>query len=195
MQTTRPPTHRLRFSPPSPAAFGLSVTDHQEALQELLYYLSVPPEQLYGPRPSRADRRPEAALMRAVLADALGCFQQGLVYQGRRVQRLAREAEEWLFSDDAGWSEAGASMRVGSPSIPVRRRTNSPSSRKVSNTDPNSSVIEESSEANLSRAEQRIFSRTVGRQFGKCRKFGSSFQAQRKFFNSLQMAFLLHYEE
>ena len=41
--------------------------------------------------------------MRAVLADALGCFQKGFVRQGRRVQRLAREAEEWLFSDDARW--------------------------------------------------------------------------------------------
>jgi hypothetical protein len=41
--------------------------------------------------------------MRAVLADALECFQKGLVYQGRRVQRLALEAEEWLFSDDARW--------------------------------------------------------------------------------------------
>jgi MOSC domain-containing protein YiiM len=78
---------------------------------------------------------------------------------------------------------------VGRPSIPVRRRTNSPSSRKVSNTDPNSSVVEESSEANSSCTEHRSFSRTVCRQFGKCRKFGSSFQAQRKFFNSLQMAF------
>jgi hypothetical protein len=103
MQTTRPPTHRLRFSPSPPAARGLSVTDHQEALHELLSYISVPPEQFYGPRPSLADGRPEAALMRAVLADALGCFQKGLVYQGRRVQRLAREAEEWLFSDDARW--------------------------------------------------------------------------------------------
>ena len=103
MLITRPPTHRPRFSPPPPAAFGLSVTDHQEALHELLTYISVPPEQFYGPRPSLADGRPEAALMRAVLAEALGCFQKGLVYQGRRVQRLAREAEEWLFSDDARW--------------------------------------------------------------------------------------------
>lgn len=103
MQTTRPPTHRLRFSPPSPTAFGLSVADHQETLQELLSYLSVPPEQFYGSRPSLADGRPEAALMRAVLADALGCFQKGLVHQGRRVQRIAREAEEWLFSDDSRW--------------------------------------------------------------------------------------------
>ena len=93
MQTTRPPTHRLRFSPPQPAARGLSMTDHQEALQELLSYISVPPEQFYGPRPSLADGRPEAALMRAVLADALGCFHKGVVHPGRRVQRLAREAE------------------------------------------------------------------------------------------------------
>lgn len=103
MQSTRPPTHRLRFSPPSPTAFGLSVADPQETLQELLSYISVPPEQFYGSRLSLAAGSPEAALMRAVLADALGCFQKGLVSQGRRVQRIAREAEEWLFSDDARW--------------------------------------------------------------------------------------------
>ena len=103
MQTTHHPTHRPRFFPPQRAALGPSVTDHQEALHELLSYISVPPEQFYGPRPSLASGRPEAELMRAVLADALGCFQKGFVRQGRRVQRLAREAEEWLFSDDARW--------------------------------------------------------------------------------------------
>jgi hypothetical protein len=41
--------------------------------------------------------------MREVLADALFCFQKGLVRQRRRVQQLARDAEEWLFSDDARW--------------------------------------------------------------------------------------------
>jgi len=79
------------------------VTDHQEALHELFSYISVPPEQFYGLRPSLADGRPEAALMRAVLEDALLCFHKGLVRQGRRVQRLAREAEAWLCSDDARW--------------------------------------------------------------------------------------------
>ena len=108
--TTRPPTHRLRFSPPQQAAFGRSVTDHQEALHELLSYIGVPPEQFYGPRPSLASGRPEAGLMRAVLADALGCFHKGLVHQGRRVQRLAREAEEWLFSDDARWAVSFVSI-------------------------------------------------------------------------------------
>src|SRR5262245_27718734 len=94
MHTTRPPTHCPRFFPSPPA--GLSVTDHQEALHELLSYVSVPPEQFYGPGPSPAGERPEAALMHAVLEDALLCFRKGLVQQGRRAQRIAHEAEEWL---------------------------------------------------------------------------------------------------
>ena len=103
MQTTRPPTCRLRLSEPAPPALGLSVTDHQDDMHELLSYPSVLPEQFYGPRASFASGRPEAELMRAILEDALLCFQKGLVHQGRRVQRLAREAEEWLFSDDPRW--------------------------------------------------------------------------------------------
>ena len=103
MHSTRPRTHRLRFSSLQPAAPRLPVTDHRDTENELLSYTSVLPEQFYGLWASLANRRPEAELMRAVLADALGCFQKGVVHQGRRVQRLAREAEEWLFSDDARW--------------------------------------------------------------------------------------------
>ncbi|MGH7965892.1 MAG: hypothetical protein ACRERD_29420, partial [Candidatus Binatia bacterium] len=45
--------------------------------------------------------RPEVALMRAVLADALDCFQKQFRPGGEReAQRLAREAEEWFFADD-----------------------------------------------------------------------------------------------
>ena len=72
-------------------------------MHELLSSISILPDQFYGPRTSLANRCPEVELMRAVLADALLCFQKGLVRQGRRVQRLAREAEEWLFSADARW--------------------------------------------------------------------------------------------
>lgn len=49
------------------------------------------------------DRWPEAALMRAVLEDAINCFRNQFHSTGRRQQRLAREAEEWLFSDDSHW--------------------------------------------------------------------------------------------
>lgn len=45
----------------------------------------------------------EAALLRAVLEDAIACFQQHATAPGRRAQRLAREAEEWLFTDDPRW--------------------------------------------------------------------------------------------
>jgi hypothetical protein len=103
MHPIRPQICRRRISPPLPTALGPTVTDHQEALLKLLSYVSVPPEQFYGPRSGLASGRPEAALMRAVLVDALECFQKGLVQQGRRARRLAREAEEWLLSDDTNW--------------------------------------------------------------------------------------------
>jgi hypothetical protein len=41
--------------------------------------------------------------MHAVLEDALACFQKQFEAEGRRVQRMAREAEEWFLSDDAHW--------------------------------------------------------------------------------------------
>jgi len=41
--------------------------------------------------------------MRAVLEDAVNCFQKQSAKSGRHAQRLAREAEEWLFSDDPHW--------------------------------------------------------------------------------------------
>ena len=103
MQSPRPPTHRLRFSPLQLAAPRRPATDHQNTVHELLLYISVLPEQFYDPPANLAHGRPEAELMRAVLEDALLCFQKGLVHPGRRVQRLAREAEEWLFSDDDSW--------------------------------------------------------------------------------------------
>ncbi len=64
---------------------------------------SVLPEQFYG-SPSGIDTsRGEVALMRAVLEDAIHCFQKQMRKSGRRAQRLAREAEEWLFTDNQLW--------------------------------------------------------------------------------------------
>lgn len=103
MQSLHPSTHRLRCSHLQPASPSLRITDDRDPAQELLCYVSVLPEQVYDPLVRLANRQPEAELMRAVLEDALLCFHEGLVRQGRRVQRLAREAKEWLFSDDAGW--------------------------------------------------------------------------------------------
>ncbi|MGH7797590.1 MAG: hypothetical protein ACREQ2_22250 [Candidatus Binatia bacterium] len=60
-------------------------------------------EAIYG-RASHAARQPEAALMCAILADAVDSFQEQFVSTStRRAKRLGEEAEEWLFSDDSHW--------------------------------------------------------------------------------------------
>lgn len=64
---------------------------------------AVLPEQFHTPPPGRDTTSGEVALMRAVLEDALGCFQKQFVKNGRRALRLAREAEEWFFTDDPHW--------------------------------------------------------------------------------------------
>jgi hypothetical protein len=46
---------------------------------------------------------PEADLMYAVLQDAIHCFQGQSTRNPRDAQRLAREAEEWFFSEDVDW--------------------------------------------------------------------------------------------
>lgn len=64
---------------------------------------AVLPEQFCRPQSGADIRGGEAALMRAVLDDALACFQKQFVTKGRRAQRLAKEAEEWFFNDDPHW--------------------------------------------------------------------------------------------
>lgn len=63
---------------------------------------AVLPEQFYNP-PAQTTGRGEVALMRAVLEEAVDCFQKQFVKNGRRAQRLAREAEEWIHSDELRW--------------------------------------------------------------------------------------------
>jgi hypothetical protein len=86
---------------------------HRPALSPFLYDLgaathilppaAVLPEQFYGVPINVHSSRGEVALMRAVLEDAIECFQKQALKSGRRAQRLAREAEEWLFKDDQRW--------------------------------------------------------------------------------------------
>jgi hypothetical protein len=64
---------------------------------------AVLPEQFYSPAASAVSGRGEVALMRAVLEDAIDCFQKLLGKTDRRSQRLVREAEEWIFSEDLRW--------------------------------------------------------------------------------------------
>lgn len=63
----------------------------------------VLPEQFYPSPTPQPRERGEVALMRAVLVDALLCFQKHAFSQRRAGQRLYREAKEWIFSDEQRW--------------------------------------------------------------------------------------------
>lgn len=98
---------------PKPTSTNRSHSFHRPALSPFLYDLgaatqmlppaAVLPEQFYNTPISVDSSRGEIALMRAVLEDAIECFQKQALKSGRRAQRLAREAEEWLFKDDQLW--------------------------------------------------------------------------------------------
>jgi hypothetical protein len=63
----------------------------------------VLPEQFHADSDGTYKMRGVVALMCAVLEEAVHCWRRQSTKSGRRAQRLTREAEEWFFSDDAGW--------------------------------------------------------------------------------------------
>jgi hypothetical protein len=60
-------------------------------------------DEVFNARPSLAARYAEAALMCAVLEDAVDCFQKQFSRATRSAKHLGREAEQWLFIDDPNW--------------------------------------------------------------------------------------------
>jgi len=60
-------------------------------------------ERLFSTRYSSFKRCGEYELLCAILEDAICCFQRGFKDGKKRTQRLAHEAEEWLFTNDARW--------------------------------------------------------------------------------------------
>jgi hypothetical protein len=67
-----------------------------------LFTACVLPEQFFARHTNSRTECPETGLMRAVLTDALVCFQKGFS-GGRRARRLAEEAEAWFLSDNDRW--------------------------------------------------------------------------------------------
>lgn len=63
---------------------------------------AVLPEQYY-PAIGIGAMRGEVALMRAVLEDAISCFQEQFTTNKEGAQRRGQEAEEWIFTDDPHW--------------------------------------------------------------------------------------------
>ncbi len=64
---------------------------------------AVLPEQFYGPPRGASRTQSEFALMRAVLDDAITCYQKQFVTNTQRERRLAKEAEAWFFDNDERW--------------------------------------------------------------------------------------------
>lgn len=92
MQTHRDPAN----------IFDFSSMDRDSQLT-LLSVAAVMPEQFYGLSYTPHTERPEISLMRAVLEEALKCFQYQFYPYSTKMQRLAREAELWFFSDEIDW--------------------------------------------------------------------------------------------
>jgi hypothetical protein len=101
METACPPVHQRRSPQPVPAAYVPPVSVDCEPWYTRLSGASVLPAPCFSPQASLYIGCPEVALMRAVLEDALACFQRQFETAPRWVQQEAREAEGWLFSDDA----------------------------------------------------------------------------------------------
>jgi hypothetical protein len=90
----------VAYRPLFPAWQG-DLTDFTEERGAGVLGVAVLPEQFY---PSSVAHTPGMrALMRAVLNDAIMCYQKRFVSQSRRAHRLAREAEAWLFCNDDRW--------------------------------------------------------------------------------------------
>jgi hypothetical protein len=85
-----------RFRRPSLPLFLYDLS----AATQLLPPAAVLPEQFYGSAEHPDSSHGELALMRAVLEDAVHCFQKS---QGSDAATLAKDAERWLFTDDQRW--------------------------------------------------------------------------------------------
>jgi hypothetical protein len=108
MRTARPKDRLGSLKPTQPI-----LPTNGALFEEELLYVNVLPEQFFAP-PSRGNEgKPELALMRAVMEDAVRCYQKQFVSTRRRAVRLAREAEAWFFSDDIEWPYAFLNLCVG----------------------------------------------------------------------------------
>lgn len=100
MQTYRQESHaRAMSSHQSP----LRLHDEAHKTNELLSSLDILPVQLHCSPYNLYHEMGETTLMCAVLQDAINCLQRSVVSETRRSRRLAREAEEWFFSNEDGY--------------------------------------------------------------------------------------------
>src|SRR5688572_8237722 len=90
------------FNQEGTADFSQLAPVYSDPQSRLWFAAAVLPEQCFS-SPQVQPERPETALMRAVLEEALTCFQYQFYARRTGAQQLAREAEKWFFSDDTSW--------------------------------------------------------------------------------------------
>ena len=73
------------------------------AEREAVTPAAVLPEQFHGSPRQNYKVRGEIALMQSVLEDAIDCFQKQFGAPRFRDYRIAKEAEQWFFTDDYTW--------------------------------------------------------------------------------------------
>ena len=112
MPPTRPPAHRTFARQPVPGGFAMSGSADWNSWPAQLSDVSVLPEQFFNPQASFFTGRPVAGLLRAVLEDALSCFQNQFLTERRRVQREAQEAKQWFWSEDSHWPFSFVSLKA-----------------------------------------------------------------------------------
>ena len=76
---------------------------NRTSASQLLPPAAVLPEQFYSARAHPFLAESTVAFMRAILVDAIDCFQNQDRKNTVRARALGQEAEEWIFSDDDSW--------------------------------------------------------------------------------------------
>ena len=97
MQAYRQGSHDRAISPRRSLS---ELYDEVDGTSALFSSPEILPVQFYCSPGSPYHEMGEVALMRAVLEDAIKCFQRLAVSDKRRAQRLAREAEEWFIAKE-----------------------------------------------------------------------------------------------
>ena len=95
--------HTTRSRKPFQHPMHVELADTVGAGRPELLPDAVLPEQFYGPPRGASRAQSEVALMRAVLDDAITCYQKQFVTNTQRERRLAKEAEAWFFDNDERW--------------------------------------------------------------------------------------------
>lgn len=80
-----------------------SFSSDGEELANFFPSVALLPEQFFASSPEAEKGRGERALMRAVLEDAIFCFQTYRDAPRRSERRLAHEAEAWVWAEDYRW--------------------------------------------------------------------------------------------